>query len=169
MKRRFFGMFAVLVLLTLSIGTVLADTDLGAASEFAYYNGQLYELRAPSADSNNSNQFTFGCFHLGPNFTDIPTGPTGTIYAIIAPGASLDSCPDGSLVHDHIISAVPGTPGYTAKWNLEVFVPGPAFDPAIMPVTSEQALMDALGAGQFVTSPLPFTVVFMAPVIGLVE
>jgi len=161
-------MFVALVLLTLTTGTVMADTDFGAASEFAYYNGQLYELRGPSADSNNSNQFVFGCFHLGPNLNDNPTGPTATIYAVIAEGASLDSCPDGSQKHDHIISAVPGTPGYSTVWKLKVVTEGPNFDPAIMPVTSEQALMDALAAGQLVNVDFP-SIVFMAPVVGLAE
>jgi len=169
MKHRIFVMFVALVLLTLTTGTVLADKDSGAASEFAYYNGQLYGLHIPSESSNSSSQFTFGCFPLGPNLNDNPTGPTATIYAVLSEGASLDYCPDGSVKHDHIISDIPGTPGYSPVWELKLVVEGPNFDPAIMPVTSEQALMDALAAGQLVNAPLPFPIVFMAPVVGLAE
>ncbi len=168
MKHRLLGLFVTLVLLTLMTGTVMADTDSGAGNEFAYYNGHLYALHIPSESSNNSSQFTFSCFPLGPNLNDNPTGPTATIYAVIAEGASLDSCPDGSEMHDHILSAVPGTPGYSPVWELKVFIEGPNFDPSIMPVTSEQALMDALAAGQLVNIDFP-PIIFMAPVVGLAE
>lgn len=161
-------MIVALVLLVLTTGTVMADGDSGAGNEFAYYNGQLYALHIPAESSNSSSQFTFSCFSLGPNLNDNPTGPTATIYAIVAEGASLDYCPDGSELHDHIISAIPGTPGYSPVWELKVVVEGPNFDPAIMPVTSEQALMDALAAGQLVNIDFPY-IVFMAPVVGLAE
>jgi len=161
-------MFVALVLLSLTTGTVMADTDSGAGNEFAYYNGQLYALHIPSEASNSAGQFIFDCFHLGPNLNDNPTGPTATIYAVIAEGASLDSCPDGSQKHDHILSAAPGTPGYSPVWRLKVVTEGPNFDPSIMPVTSEQALMDALAAGQLVNIDFP-PIVFMAPVVGLAE
>jgi len=162
-------MFIVLVVLTLTVGPVIAHGDSGAANEFAYYNGQLYGLHIPSEDGNNSNQFVFGCFHLGPNFTDIPTGPTGTIYAVIVEGASLDSCPDGSSKHDHIISAVPGTPGYAPTWNVKMVLEGPNFDAGIMPVTSELALLAAVDAGQLVIVDPPVPIIFNAPVVGLAE
>jgi len=162
-------MFAVLALLALSTSAVMADTDSGAANEFAYFNGQLYGLHIPSEDSNNSNQFTFFCYSLGPDLTDKPAGPTGTMYAILAKGASLDSCPDGSDKHDHLISAVPGVPGYAPRWNIKIVVEGPNFDASIIPVTSEQALLAAVDAGQLGRVDPPVPIIFEAPVIGLAE
>jgi hypothetical protein len=169
MKRRLFVMFVVLALLAVSTSAVMADTDSGAANEFAYYNGQLYGLHIPSEDSSNPNQFTFFCYSLGPDLTDKPAGPTGTMYAILAEGASLDSCPDGTDKHDHLISAVPGVPGYAPRWNIKIVVEGPNFDASIIPVTSEQALLAAVDAGQLVIVDPPVPIVFEAPVIGLVE
>ena len=169
MKRRLFVMFVVLALLALTTSAGMADGDSGGANEFAYYNGQLYGLHIPSEGSNNPNQFTFFCYSLGPDFTDSPAEPTSTMYAVVAEGASLDSCPDGSNKHDHIISAVPGTPGYTPEWTIKLVVEGPNFDPSIMPVTSEQELMTAVNAGQLLIGDLPITVIIKAPVIGPVK
>lgn len=169
MKHRLFILFATLTLLALSTNAVMADTESGSALEFAYYNGHLYEIQLPSSNSSNPNQFTFACYSLGPDFTDSPAEPTGTMYAIVAEGASLDSCPDGSNKHDHIVSAVPSTPGYTPEWNIKLVVEGPNFDPGIMPVTSEQELMTAVKAGQLVIGDLPITIIIKAPVIGPVK
>lgn len=169
MKRRFFVMFVVLALLALTTSAVLADGDLGAANEFAYYNGQLYGLHIPSEGSNNPNQFTFACYSLGPDLTDQPAGPTATMYAILAEGASLDSCPDGSDKHDHLISAVPGVSGYAPRWNVKLVLEGPNFDASVIPVTSEQALLVAVDAGQLVIVDPPVSIIFEAPVIGLAE
>ena len=169
MKRRIFVMFVVLALLTLTTSAVMADGDSGAANEFAYYNGQLYGLHIPSEGSSNPNQFTFFCYSLGPDLTDKPAGPTATMYAILAEGASLDSCPDGSDKHDHLISAVPGMPGYAPRWNIKIVVEGPNFDASIMPVTSEQALLVAVDVGQLVIVDPPVPLIIEAPVIGLAE
>ena len=169
MKHRIFAMFVVFALLALMTSAVMAHGDSGAANEFAYYDGQLYGLHIPSEDSSNPNQFTFFCYSLGPNLTEKPAGPTTTMYAILAEGASLDSCPDGSDKHDHLISAVPGVPGYAPRWNIKIVLEGPNFDVSIMPVTSEQALVAAVDAGQLVIVDPPVPIIFNAPVVGLVE
>jgi hypothetical protein len=169
MKRILFVLFVILALLALATGSVMADDDSGPVRDLAYYNGQLYEVQFPAANSSDPNQFTFGCFTLGPDFTESPAEPTGTLYAIFAEGVTLDSCPDGTVKHDHILSAVPGTPGYTPKWNVKFVNEGPNFEPSIMPITSEQELMDAVEAGQLVIENPPVTIIFNAPVVGLAE
>ena len=50
------------------------------------------------------------------------------------------------------------------RWLIILAVPGPAFDPAIMPVTSVAAVEAAVEAGQL--ELLDTGIVFDAPVIG---
>lgn len=164
MKSRLVVLVAALTLLALSTGVAVAGTGSGTGSEVGYYNGEVYEFMMPSSTSSNPNQFVFACYSLGPNFTDSPAVPTGTLYAIIVEGATQGSCPDGTDKHDHILSTVPGEPGYTPVWNVKVVYATPSFDPGIMPVTSEQALMAAVDAGQLVIFDTP--IIFNAPVIG---
>jgi hypothetical protein len=76
------------------------------------------------------------------------SGSVGRLYAIFLPGATLHSCPDGSDLHDHLLSAVPGTPGYSAFWDLVEVWPDVNFVPSIMPITSVEALDDALAKHQ---------------------
>jgi len=68
--------------------------------------------------------------------------------------------------HDHILSAVPGAPGYSTLWDLWEAWPGPNFDPAIMPITSEAALLAAAAAQQVVLldDQLPLHAVVIGPV-----
>ncbi|HEX9617213.1 MAG TPA: hypothetical protein VGA03_07330 [Anaerolineales bacterium] len=132
--------------------------------EPSYYNGDVYLLAIPSARSANPNQAVFACFNLGPDMTDQQTGPYGTLYVILVPGATQVACPDGSLRHDHVLSTVPGTAGYVPRWQIILAVPGPAFDPAIMPVTSVSAVEAAVEAGQL--ELVDTGIVFNAPVLG---
>ena len=132
--------------------------------EPSYYNGEVYLLAIPSATSANPNQAVFACFNLGPDLTDQSIGPFGTLYVILAPGATQVTCPDGSLQHDHVLSAIPGVDGYVSRWQIILAVPGPAFDPAIMPVTSVAAVHAATQAGQLTLADTG--IVFDAPVIG---
>jgi hypothetical protein len=132
--------------------------------EPSYYEGEVYLLAIPSAKSANPNQATFACFSLGPDLTDQETGPFGTLYVILAPGATQVACPDGSLQHDHVLSAVPGVDGYVPRWLIILAVPGPAFGPAIMPVTSVAGVQAAAEAGQL--ELVDTGIVFDAPVIG---
>lgn len=132
--------------------------------EPSYYNGEVYLLAIPSAKSSNPNQAVFACFNLGPDLTDQTTGPYGTLYVILAPGATQVACPDGSLRHDHVLSAVPGTPGYAPRWQIILATPGDAFDPAMMPLTSTEAVEVAVASGQLVLTDTG--IIFDAPVIG---
>lgn len=132
--------------------------------EPSYYNGEVYLLGIPSAKSGNPNQAVFACFNLGPDLTDQQTGPYGTLYAILAPGATQVGCPDGSLRHDHVLSGVPGVEGYTPRWEIILAVPGPAFDPAIMPVTAVAEVEAAVQAGQLAL--VNTGIIFDAPVLG---
>jgi hypothetical protein len=132
--------------------------------EPSYYNGDVYLLAIPSAKSANPNQAVFACFNLGPDLTDQQTGPYGTLYVILAPGATQVACPDGSLRHDHVLSAVPGVEGYVPLWRIVLAIPGPGFDISIMPVTSVAGVTAAVQAGQL--ELLDTGIVFSAPVIG---
>ena len=132
--------------------------------EPSYYEGDVYVLAIPSAKSANPNQAVFACFNLGPDLTDQQTGPYGTLYVILAPGATQVACPDGSLRHDHVLSAVPGMEGYVPFWRIILATPGPGFDISIMPVTSVAGVEAAVQAGQL--ELLDTGIVFNAPVIG---
>jgi hypothetical protein len=120
------------------------------ATELGYYSGSLYRWQFPSGTSDNQNELVLpDCFRVGPDFTrhNGPT-PSGRLYAIFLPGATLHSCPDGSDLHDHLLSAVSGTAGYSTFWDLVEVWPDVNFDPAIMPITSEEALDDAVAKHQ---------------------
>ena len=132
--------------------------------EPSYYNGEVYLLAIPSAISSNSNQAVFACFNLGPDLTDQPSGPYGTLYVILAPGATQVGCPDGSLRHDHVLSAVPESAGYAPRWRIILATPGAAFNPALMPFTSVAAVEAAVAASQLELTDTG--IVFNAPVIG---
>ena len=57
------------------------------------------------------------------------SAPTPILYVILNDFATQDHC-DGdptALRHDHVLSTVPGAPGYTASWKLILAVPGPNF------------------------------------------
>jgi hypothetical protein len=132
--------------------------------EPSYHNGDVYLLAIPSAKSGNPNQAEFACFNLGPDLTDQQTGPYGTLYVILASGATQVACPDGSLRHDHVLSAVPGVEGYVPFWRIILATPGPGFDTSIMPITSVAGVEAAVHGGQL--ELLDTGIVFNAPVIG---
>ena len=157
--------FCFLLLLALSISAWAGGPPPERVElEPSSYNGQVYTLAIPSAISANSNQATFACFNLGPDLTDQTTGPYETLYVILAPGATQVACPDGSLRHDHVLSAVPGVSEYVPRWRIILALPGPAFDPLLMPFTSVSAVELGVQAGQL--ELLDTGIVFNAPVIG---
>lgn len=132
--------------------------------EPSYYNDDVYLLSIPSAKSANLNQAIFACFNLGPDLPNQRAGPYGRLYVILAPGATQVACPDGSLRHDHVLSAVPGVDGYVPFWRIILATPGPGFDISIMPVTSVAGVEAAVQAGQL--ELLDTGIVFNAPVIS---
>ena len=83
---------------------------------------------------------------------------------ILAPGATQVACPDGTLRHDHVLSAVPGSRGNTGTWTIVLALPGPAFDPANMPYTSVSAVEAGVAAGELVL--VDTGIEFVAPVVG---
>lgn len=136
-------------------------------SELAYYNGVVYEWQSPAGTSNDPNQLVRACFMLGPDVNGHPSGPAGRLYAIVAPGATQHACPDGTRRHDHVLSAVPGVSGYTPHWHLLNVVPGANFTIAIMPLTSEAAVLAAAAAGQVQIIDTGVTII--GPVLGPVR
>jgi hypothetical protein len=136
-------------------------------SELAFFEGALYEWMSPAGSSSDPNQLVRACFHLGPDLTGHANGPAGRLYAIVVPGATQHACPDGSRRHDHVLSAVPGTPGYVPRWVLINVVPGPNFTQDIMPLTSEEAVLAAASSGKLTIIQTGVTI--LGPVIGLVQ
>lgn len=134
-------------------------------AEIGYYNGQLYQFEFPSANSNNQREVLSLCFRIGPDFTGHPTSPTNKIYALFVPGASQHVCPDGGSAHDHVLSAVPGAPGYSTLWELFVVTPGPNFAQAHPPFTSEAAVLDAASNNQLLIqdAQLPLHAIVVGP------
>ncbi|MHB1131111.1 MAG: DUF7482 domain-containing protein [Chloroflexota bacterium] len=167
MARRLVVAFA-LAALVLVVGSAAAfaggPPPTRVELEPSYYNGEVFLLAIPSAKSANPNQATFACFNLGPDMTNQSTGPAGTLYVVLVPGATQVACPDGTLRHDHVLSAVPGTDGYAPRWRIILATAGTEFDPAVMPLTSVTEVQAAVAAGQIVLTDTG--IVFNAPVIG---
>lgn len=136
------------------------------ATEVSYYNGLVYRWQFPSGGSSDQNELVLpDCFRAGPDFTQhTQFGQVARLYALFLPGATQHSCPDGSDLHDHVLSDVPGTPGYATLWDLIEAWPGPNFNPAIMPITSEDALLNAARLGQVII--IDDQIVLHAAVIG---
>ena len=116
----------------------------------AYYDGQVVTvMMGPGGNSSNPHQIPHACFGLGPDFSgtaraaDVPL-----LYIVMAPGATQMACPDGTGLHDMVLTAVPGDPGYNAVVQLVVCRPGPSFDAGAMPYTSSAAVEAGIAAGQ---------------------
>lgn len=133
--------------------------DRASEPDLTWYDGVEYYLLFPSANSSDENQFTFGCFNLGPDQTGKHHHQVGTLYASFLPGVSQDSCPDGTVLHDHIVSAIPGDADYAPYWRPVFVLPTSSFDPSITPrLESEAAILAAVDAGQVVLVPQDFIV-----------
>jgi hypothetical protein len=117
------------------------------AEELAYADGKVFRWIFPSGSSNNQNELIIACFRAGPDMTEHANAPRGRLYAVFLPGVTQHACPDGSVLHDHILSAVPGDASYSTEWELWDVVPGPNFSPAIVPITSEASLLAAEQSG----------------------
>ena len=123
------------------------STDEG---ETGYFDGTIYKFQFPSQNSNNQNELIVDCFHLGSDINGHADGPRAILYAVFLPGSHMHSCPDGSVLHDHLLSAVPGSPGYATQWELMEVWPGNNFDPSIVPIKSTAALQSAVDLGQVI-------------------
>jgi hypothetical protein len=135
--------------------------------EAAWYNGQTVQFMQPAVFSSDPNGATFACFGLGPNLANTSrSATTPTLYVILNDFATQDHC-DGdasALRHDHVLSTVPGQPGYTGSWSLVLAVPGPAFDASDMPFTSVAQVQAGVASGELVLQDVG--VQMIAPVIG---
>jgi hypothetical protein len=138
----------------------------------AYYENTVVSLMmGPSGNSSNPNQVFggFNCFGLGPDMantsrrSDVPI-----MYTLFVPGATQMSCPDGTLRHDMVLTAVPGDPGYQPAVRIVRCTPGvnwanAAIGPAF-PYTSAVEVQAAIAAGKLTcAAPSPIR---MAPVVG---
>lgn len=151
----------VLILVGLIGWTATAASSEAPLIEPAYYNGDEVGLVVPSGSSANPHQVVSACFRLGPQHRS--SEATSTLYALFVPGATQFSCPDGSRLHDHVITTAPGAPGYTGVWTVVRVTPGPNFDIASMPYTSEAQVRAGVAAGELVTEDTGFS--FRAPVV----
>ena len=138
----------------------------------AYYDDTVVSFTmGPSGNSSNPNQVFGGvnCFGLGPDTSgtsrrsDVPL-----MYTLFVPAATQMSCPDGSLRHDMVLTAVPGDPGYQPAVRIVRCVAGPTWaNPGIgpaFPYTSAAKVQAAIAAGKLsCAAPSP---VRMAPVVG---
>ena len=69
-------------------------------------------------------------------------------YTLFVPGATQMMCPDGTLVHDMVLTAVPGDPGYNGAVRLWRCGPGPNWATAnTMPYTSAAEVEAGIAAG----------------------
>ena len=153
---------SLLAVVGLMVAAATAASSEGPLIEPAYYNGDELGLLVPSGSSNSPNQVASACFHLGPQHRG--SEATNTLYALFVPGATQFACPDGSRLHDHVITAAPGDPGYTGAWTVVRVDPGPNFDIANMPYTSEAEVLAGVAAGELVLTETGFS--FRAPVVS---
>jgi hypothetical protein len=138
----------------------------GPLREPAWYNGEEYLIQVPGASSNARNQVEIACYRLGPAQ---PAGPAaGQMHVIFAPNATQhEGCPPEyglpfSLPHEHVLSAVPGVPGYNPRWEVLVYVPGSNYAGALP--TSVAEVEAALAAEEIVFAANAGRV--LMPVIG---
>ena len=134
--------------------------------EGAYYSGRTVQFIQPAVFSSDPNGAIFACFGLGPNLAATSrSAATPKLYVILNDYATQDHC-DGdvaALRHDHVLSTVPGEAGYTGSWMLQLAVPGPNFDPSLMPYTSVAQVLAGVTAGQLVIVDPGVTMI--APVV----
>jgi hypothetical protein len=161
MKRLTYTLAAALTLVAAFAVAALPATGRGV--EEAYYNGHVVRFQLPSSGSENTNDAVIGCYQAGPNLPGTSRPAPAKLYALFVPGVTQHSCPDGTQAHDHVLSAVPGTPDYTGAWTLIVVIPGPNFDVNDMPYTSVAAIAAGVSAGKLVL--LDPGIELLAPVV----
>ena len=151
-----------------AIAALLISTSAlaGTRIEDAFYNGQTVQFIQPAVFSADTNGGTFACFGLGPDLTGTSRAAvTPTLYVILNDFATQDHC-DGDPTaarHDHVLSTIPGQPGYTASWKLILAVPGPNFNSSDMPYTSVAAVQAGVAAHELVLVDPGVTMI--APVV----
>lgn len=136
----------------------------------AYYDDTVVSfMMGPGGNSANPNQVLGGgpnCFGLGPDMsTTSRNADVPIMYAIYVPVATQMSCPDGSLNHDMVLTAIPGDRGYQPAVRISRCTAGPNFALADFPFTSATEVQAGIEAGQL-TCFAPGAPVRLAPVVG---
>ncbi|HWI03480.1 MAG TPA: hypothetical protein VNT52_06565 [Acidimicrobiales bacterium] len=91
-------------------------------------------------------------------------GDVPIMYTLFVPGATQMSCPDGTRMHDMVLTAVPGDPGYQPAVRIRGCGPGPNFSSADFPFTSAAEVEAGIAAEQLTCSrPGPIR---LASVVG---
>ena len=137
----------------------------GSLLEPVYYDGRELIAVLAAAASSDPNQLHVLCFNFGHDFN--PTDQdqlADPVYIIFAPGAHQHSCPDGSVVHDHVVGVAPGDPGYTGFYRITPVFALENFNPGRMPITSVAAMQAAVDAGEMAITPPLF--VIHSPILG---
>ena len=172
-RRLSIAVVTAIVLAGVAAAAVTAGPGGQLRIERGWYEGREVTFLQPSLFSANPNGGVLACFGLGPDLSGV-TRPTQPLYVIFDDTATEDHC-DGEpsvLRHDHVLSVVPGDPGYSGAWRLVLLVeatPG-SVDLAAHPFTSAAQVRAALASGALVDvtaalAPGP-PVEMIAPVIG---
>ena len=164
-SRRWIAGIVSLIVVVLTVNLVMGWTGAHANPiqyEPIYFDDQVFIAQNPGGHSHNHNQLTFGCFNLGPDLNGKSKSATIPIYAILWSGATQHVCADGSLAHDHVAVAIPGTPDFTPHWRVIFVIPVSEADMEL-PLTSEAAVNAAIAAGQVIT--VDTGLVINAPVV----
>ena len=166
MRHRNASLMAVCALLVAAIPGVALATHGKKPEKFpAWYEGEVRQvMMGPSGNSRNPNQAPSPCWGLGPNFSETNrSADVPLFYTLFVPGATQMMCPDGTRVHDMVLTAVPGDPGYNGAVQLVRCVDGPNPGVPAMPLTSAAAVEAAWDAGDLTCT---FGPVLAAPVVG---
>ena len=149
------------------VGPTPAQAHHGEPEIFpAYYEDTVVSfLMGPSGNSQNPHQ-PKSCFGLGPDMAgtsrrdDVPI-----MYTLFVPGATQMSCPGNqSTMHDMVLTAVPGDPGYQPAVRVRGCKPGANFASADFPFTSATEVKAGIDAGQLLCgAPGPIR---LASVVG---
>ena len=166
---RFTAATAVLVGALVAAGTVSAGNGGQLRIEQGFYRGHVVTMFQPTLYSADPNGGTLGCFGLGPDFTGIDR-PAAPMYVIFDTTATQDHCDGQPTVgnHEHVLSAVPGEPGYTATWRLVVLneaTPG-SRNLTTDPFTSVAEVQAALNDGTLIDNTPPGLPPILLPVIN---
>lgn len=160
--------------LSIALAVVLPTTAYGSHGEPeifpAYYDDTVVSfMMGPGGNSANPNQVFGGgpnCFGLGPDMsTTSRNADVPVMYAIYVPVATQMSCPNGSLKHDMVLTAIPGDRGYQPAVRISRCTAGPNFALADFPFTSATEVQAGIKAGQL-TCSAPGAAVRLAPVVG---
>jgi len=121
----------------------------------AYYDDTVVSfLMGPSGNSQNPHQAPGGCFGLGPDMADTSRhDDVPVMYTIFVPEATQMSCAGGVGMHDMVLTAVPGDPGYQPAVRIRRCLAGPNYATADFPFTSAAEVEAAIAAGQLVCTP----------------